>query len=131
MLLPCKKCESNENSVLTKLSVGGIIYSVIGVSSSGKTQHFDCCIRRSESCYPSYKKDGGYVAPVFLFLLFGCNLFDEGFVSRVVRKRLEVVVTHKSADSSLRVTENCTSIVTVAEGTVAQERYVQIFLFII
>ena len=25
----------------------------IGVSSSGKTQHFDCCIRRSESCYPS------------------------------------------------------------------------------
>ncbi len=25
----------------------------IGVSSSGKTQHFDCCIRRFESCHPS------------------------------------------------------------------------------
>ena len=24
----------------------------IGVSSSGKTQHFDCCIRRFESCHP-------------------------------------------------------------------------------
>ena len=28
----------------------------IGVSSSGKTQHFDCCIRRFESCHPSQKK---------------------------------------------------------------------------
>ena len=26
----------------------------IGVSSSGKTQHFDCCIRRFESCHPSH-----------------------------------------------------------------------------
>ncbi len=30
----------------------GILY--IGVSSSGKTQHFDCCIRRFESCHPSH-----------------------------------------------------------------------------
>ena len=28
----------------------------IGVSSSGKTQHFDCCIRRFESCHPSQEK---------------------------------------------------------------------------
>ena len=28
----------------------------IGVSSSGKTQHFDCCIRRFESCHPSQKR---------------------------------------------------------------------------
>ena len=27
----------------------------IGVSSSGKTQHFDCCIRRFKSCHPSHK----------------------------------------------------------------------------
>ena len=26
----------------------------IGVSSSGKTQHFDCCMRRFESCHPSH-----------------------------------------------------------------------------
>lgn len=26
----------------------------IGVSSSGKTQHFDCCIRRFESCHPCH-----------------------------------------------------------------------------
>ena len=26
----------------------------IGLSSSGKTQHFDCCIRRFESCQPSH-----------------------------------------------------------------------------
>ena len=25
-----------------------------GLSSSGKTQHFDCCIRRFESCQPSH-----------------------------------------------------------------------------
>ena len=25
----------------------------IGASSSGKTQHFDCCIRRFKSCRPS------------------------------------------------------------------------------
>ena len=25
-----------------------------GVSSSGKTQHFDCCIRRFESCHPCH-----------------------------------------------------------------------------
>ena len=30
----------------------------IGVSSSGKTQHFDCCIRRFESCHPSQKSTG-------------------------------------------------------------------------
>ena len=29
---------------------------IIGVSSSGKTQHFDCCIRWFESSYPSQKK---------------------------------------------------------------------------
>ena len=28
----------------------------IGVSSSGKTQHFDCCIRRFESCHPCQRK---------------------------------------------------------------------------
>ena len=28
----------------------------IGVSSSGKTQHFDCCIRRFKSCHPSHLK---------------------------------------------------------------------------
>ena len=26
----------------------------IGASSSGKTQHFDCCIRRFKSCRPSH-----------------------------------------------------------------------------
>ena len=26
------------------------------MSSSGKTQHFDCCIRRFESCHPSHQK---------------------------------------------------------------------------
>ena len=30
------------------------IHFYIGVSSSGKTQHFDCCIRRFESCHPSH-----------------------------------------------------------------------------
>ena len=39
----------------------------IGVSSSGKTQHFDCCIRRFESCHPSQK-----ITDTKLCLLFFC-----------------------------------------------------------
>lgn len=35
-----------------------------GISSSGKTQHFDCCIRRFESCYPSLTSAP---QPMFLF----------------------------------------------------------------
>lgn len=29
----------------------------MGVSSSGKTQPFDCCIRRFESCHPCQRKE--------------------------------------------------------------------------
>ena len=32
-----------------------------GLSSSGKTQHFDCCIRRFESCQPSHIFFGGRI----------------------------------------------------------------------
>ena len=35
-----------------------------GVSSSGKTQHFDCCMRRFESCHPSQKS--GFSNPDFI-----------------------------------------------------------------
>ena len=39
----------------------------IGVSSSGKTQHFDCCIRRFESCHPSQKQQTQFCVCYFLF----------------------------------------------------------------
>ena len=39
----------------------------IGVSSSGKTQHFDCCIRRFESCHPSQKQQMHFCICCFLF----------------------------------------------------------------
>ena len=34
----------------------GLCAASIGPSSSGKTQHFDCCIRRFESYWPSQSK---------------------------------------------------------------------------
>ena len=46
----------------------------IGVSSSGKTQHFDCCIRRFESCHPSQK-----ITDTKLCLLFFLFSFSAGF----------------------------------------------------
>lgn len=42
----------------------------IGVSSSGKTQHFDCCIRRFKSCHPSHKSASIFYACRFYFLPF-------------------------------------------------------------
>ena len=42
----------------------------IGVSSSGKTQHFDCCIRRFKSCHPSHKSASIKNACRFYFLPF-------------------------------------------------------------
>ncbi len=42
----------------------------IGVSSSGKTQHFDCCIRRFESCHPSQNRQIH-----FLYLLIFCSIY--------------------------------------------------------
>ena len=42
----------------------------IGVSSSGKTQHFDCCIRRFKSCPPSHKSASIKNACRFYFLPF-------------------------------------------------------------
>ena len=39
----------------------------IGASSSGKTQHFDCCIRRFESCHPSQKQQMHFCICCFLF----------------------------------------------------------------
>lgn len=46
---------------------GGIFLTKlnIGVSSSGKTQHFDCCIREFESRHPSQKKDLAFVKSFF------------------------------------------------------------------
>ena len=46
------------NSAEAQRRLGGVflIKLHIGVSSSGKTQHFDCCIRRFESCHPSQRK---------------------------------------------------------------------------
>ena len=41
------------------------------MSSSGKTQHFDCCIRRFESCHPSQKQQMHFASAVFCFRLFG------------------------------------------------------------
>ena len=41
------------------------------MSSSGKTQHFDCCIRRFESCHPSQKQQMHFCICCFLFRLFG------------------------------------------------------------
>ena len=37
------------------------------MSSSGKTQHFDCCIRRFESCHPSQKQQTQFCVCCFLF----------------------------------------------------------------
>ncbi len=37
------------------------------MSSSGKTQHFDCCIRRFESCHPSQKQQMHFCICCFLF----------------------------------------------------------------
>ena len=44
------------------------------MSSSGKTQHFDCCIRRFESCHPSQK-----ITDTKLCLLFFCLDCSAGF----------------------------------------------------
>ena len=33
-----------------------VLFLYKGMSSSGKTQHFDCCIRRFESCHPCQTK---------------------------------------------------------------------------
>ena len=40
------------------------------MSSSGKTQHFDCCIRRFKSCHPSQKSASIKNACRFYFLPF-------------------------------------------------------------
>ena len=69
------------------------------MSSSGKTQHFDCCIRRFESCHPSHVV-ASYISLAAIFLsprthsaappfrnrsrlsrLFGCKRPHDGFVS--------------------------------------------------
>ncbi len=47
------------------------IFLFIGMSSSGKTQHFDCCIRRFESCHPCQKKNGTNGAVIFLDKFMG------------------------------------------------------------
>ena len=39
----------------------------IGVSSSGKTQHIDCCISRFESCNPSQNKRTYLIDKSFYF----------------------------------------------------------------
>ena len=65
------------NSAEAQRRLGGVflIKLHIGVSSSGKTQHFDCCIRRFESCHPSqcpeYDKCLGltyYLLPLHYYL---------------------------------------------------------------
>ncbi len=70
----------------------GVFYSKgtkfnIGVSSSGKTQHFDCCIRRFESCHPSQKE-----TTIFdrrLSFLFGLFTFLFSFFSLLSNCRFQ------------------------------------------
>ena len=58
------------NSAEAQRRLGGVflIKLHIGVSSSGKTQHFDCCIRRFESCHPCHVV-ADYVSFATTFLL--------------------------------------------------------------
>ena len=65
----------------------------IGVSSSGKTQHFDCCIRRFESCHPSQKSrsrkwTGFYLLPITSSLI--PQIFDSGEQVKIRRNRCGV-----------------------------------------
>ena len=45
-----------ERQIVVLVVVGSspIVHPIIGVSPSGKAPHFDCGIRRFESCYPSH-----------------------------------------------------------------------------
>ena len=52
----------------------------IGVSSSGKTQHFDCCIRRFKSCHPSHKSASIKNACRFYFLPFTFLTFQGSLI---------------------------------------------------
>ncbi len=49
-----KQKETDRKDTLCR---GGFVkIQYVGVSSSSKTQHFDCCIRRFESCHPSHQQ---------------------------------------------------------------------------
>ena len=39
--------------VLVVVGSSPIVHPIVGISPSGKASHFDCDIRRFESCYPS------------------------------------------------------------------------------
>ncbi len=57
------------------------------MSSSGKTQHFDCCIRRFESCHPSQK-----ITDTKLCLLFFCLDFrqDSNRLVHLLRSKRDI-----------------------------------------
>ena len=54
---------------------GRILKLNIGVSSSGKTQHFDCCMRRFESCHPSHQRAMKKILPKKPPILSGVSPF--------------------------------------------------------
>lgn len=73
----------------------------IGVSSSGKTQHFDCCIRRFKSCHPSQKSASIFYACRFYFLPFTFLAAFLPFQGSLIIPKLSVVTAPDGRESNL------------------------------